>query len=180
MADSFIIFTPNPPCISTLTSSGKQSEWKKLQDELKRTLENYNKNNFANQEIEIFDFLDKPLSELTRSHFLKMIKKLIEKIKDEIKENNLKPEPVEFNKEERDVFTLTYKNIFALANIIIYIIENTTSKGKLYDIVYDFAFSNQIPSFKDNVIQKQVLSKLMIEIDSIKTLNLSLYQENDY
>ena len=180
MADSFIIFTPNPPCISTLTSSGKQSEWKKLQDELKRTLENYNKNNFANQEIEIFDFLDKPISELTRSHFLKMIKKLIEKIKDEIKENNLKPEPVEFNKEERDVFTLTYKNIFALANIIIYIIENTTSKGKLYDIVYDFAFSNQIPSFKDNVIQKQVLSKLMIEIDSIKTLNLSLYQENDY
>ena len=43
MADSFIIFTPNPPSISKLTSSGKQSQWTKIQKNLEKILENYKK-----------------------------------------------------------------------------------------------------------------------------------------
>ena len=84
MSDSFIIFTPNPPSISTLTSQGKQSHWTKIQKNLEKILENYKKNDFINQELNIFDIIDKPFGNMSHNHFLKIIKKLIEKIKDEI------------------------------------------------------------------------------------------------
>ena len=43
MAESFIIFTPNPPSISTLTSSGKQFEWTKIKKNLEKILDEYKK-----------------------------------------------------------------------------------------------------------------------------------------
>ena len=75
MADSFIIFTPNPPSISKLTSSGKQSQWKRIQDNLGKILKNYAKNEFFNQELEICDIIDKPFDKMNHNHFLKVTKK---------------------------------------------------------------------------------------------------------
>ena len=97
MADSFIIYTQNPPSISTLTSSGKQSQWSSIQKGLEELLENYKKNDFGHQELQLFDFIEKPLDELSNKDFFKVIKKLTEKIKDDIEENDLSPEPVMFN-----------------------------------------------------------------------------------
>ncbi len=59
MADSFIIYTPNPPSISTLTSSGKQSLWLKIQKNLEKILEGYKKNDFSHQELILCDIIDK-------------------------------------------------------------------------------------------------------------------------
>ena len=74
---------------------------------------------------------------------------------------------------------MTYKNIFSIVNDIIYIIDNITSKGKTYDIVHDFAYKGILPQFKDAIISKQQLSKLFMELDSIKIVNVCLYKEND-
>ena len=43
MDDSFIIFIPNPPSISKLTSSGKQSQWSNIRQDLEKLIENYKK-----------------------------------------------------------------------------------------------------------------------------------------
>ena len=179
MADSFLIYTPNPPSISTLTSSGKQSQWSNIQKGLEELLENYKKNDFGHLELELFDFIEKPLDELSNKDFFKVIKKLTERIKDHIEENDLSPEPVMFNSSDRNIFNLTYKNIFSIVNDIIYIIDNITSKGKTYDIVHDFAYKGILPQFKDAIISKQQLSKLFMELDSIKIVNVCLYKEND-
>ena len=179
MAESFIIFTPNPPSISTLTSSGKQSQWKRIQDNLAKILKNYTKNEFFNQELELCDIIDKPFDKMSHNHFLKVTKKLIEKIKDDIKEYNLKPESITFNSKDTGTFNLTYKKVFSLVNVIIYIIDNITSKGKLADIVYDFAFKGIMPKFKDVAISKQQISKVLIELDSIKIIKINLYKENE-
>jgi hypothetical protein len=179
MTESFIIYTPNPPSISTLTSSGKQSQWSNIQKGLEELLDNYKKNDFGHQELELFDFIEKPLDELSNKDFFKVIKKLTERIKDHIEENDLSPEPVMFNSSDRNIFNLTYKNIFSIVNDIIYIIDNITSKGKTYDIVHDFAYKGILPQFKDAIISKQQLSKLFMELDSIKIVNVCLYKEND-
>ena len=84
MTESFIIYTPNPPSISTLTSSGKQSQWSSIKKGLEELLENYKKNDFGHQELELFDFIEKPLDELCNKDFFKVIKKLTERIKDGI------------------------------------------------------------------------------------------------
>ena len=179
MVDSFIIYTPNPPSISTLPSSGKQTEWKKTINNLKILLENYKKNDFNNQESELFDFIDKSFEEMNPKDFYKNIKNLMEKIKDDIKLNNYKLDSISFNSLDRSVFNLTFKNIFLLVDIIIHIIENTNSKGKIYDIVYDFVYNNKIPSFKDEIYHKQQLSKLFSNLNSVQTIKLCLYEENE-
>ena len=177
MADSFIVYIPNPPNIALLTSSGKQSQWVKIQKTVEKIIENYIKNDFAHLELGLCDVIDKPLENLSHSHFFKTIKKIMEKIKDDFKEKNLKPESLTFNKTDNNVFNLTYKNIISLVYIIINIIENTTSKGKIYDIVHDFAYKNVIPLFKDFYISKQQVSKLIIGLDSIKKINICLYKD---
>ena len=179
MTESFIIYTPNPPSISTLTSSGKQSQWSSIKKGLEELLENYKKNDFGHQELELFDFIEKPLDELCNKDFFKVIKKLTERIKDDIEENDLSPEPVVFNSSDRNIINLTYKNIFSIVNNIIYIIDNIASKGKTYDIVHDFAYKGILPQFKDAIISKQQLSKLFMELESIKIVNVCLYKENE-
>ena len=54
MADSFIIYTPNPPSISTLTSSGKQFEWTKIKNSLENILAIYKNNDYEHQEFHFF------------------------------------------------------------------------------------------------------------------------------
>ena len=178
MADSFIIYTPNPPSISTLTSSGKHSEWTKIKNNLEKCLTNYKNNDYEHQEFYFFDFLEKNLEEMTHSQFFKVVKKLMEKIKEEKKEYNLKVEPISFNKSDISVFNLSFKNIMSLINIIMYLIENSTSKNKA-DIVYDFSYNNKIPAFKDVLIHKQQLTKLLSKLDSVKTLKIKLIDDND-
>ena len=179
MAESFIIFTPNPPNISILTSSGKQFEWTKIKKNLEKILDEYKKNDYKNQEFELFDFIDKTFEEMSHNHFRGFVKKLIEKIKDEMKENYLKPEAITFNSKDKSIIDLSFKNIFSLVNIIIYLIENNNSKGKSSDIIYNFAFEKKIPSFKDVLIYQKRLSQLISTLDSIKTLRISLYKENE-
>ena len=142
-------------------------------------MENYKKNDFINQELNIFDIIDKPFGNMSHNHFLKIIKKLIEKIKDEIKEYNLKPESITFSSSDSATFNITYKKVFSLANIIMYILDNITSKGKLADIVYDFAFKGIMPKFKDISISKQQISKVLAELDSMKVIRICLYKENE-
>ena len=40
MADNFIIFTPNPPSISTMTSYGKNSQWTDIKKYLEKLIKN--------------------------------------------------------------------------------------------------------------------------------------------
>ena len=179
MDDSFIIFIPNPPSISKLTSSGKQSQWSSIKQELEKLIENYKKYDYFNQEAVLFDVIDKPFPNMSNNHFLKIIKKLIEKIKEDIKEYNLKPEPISFISSESGIFTITFKNIFSLVNIIMYIIDNITSKGQLYDIVYDFSFKGIMPKFKDSSISNQQISNLLAKLNSIQTIKINLCKENE-
>ena len=178
MADSFIIYTPNPPSISTLTSSGKQSEWTKIKNNLENLLINYKNNDCEHQEFHFLDFIDKNYEEMTHSQFSKFVKKIMEKIKEEKKEYKIKVEPISFNKSDISVFNLTFKNIISLVNIIMYLIDNNTSKAKS-DTIYNFAYKNTIPSFKDVFIHKQQLTKLLSKLDSIKTLKIKLIDDND-
>ena len=73
--------------------------------------------------------MDKSFEEMNHKQFYKLIKKLIEKIKYDFKENNLKTEDITFHPKDKTIFDLTFKNIISLVNIIIFIIDNNTSKG---------------------------------------------------
>ena len=179
MGDRFIIYIPNPPSISTLPSSGKNSIWLKIKNNLEKIFENYKKNECSNIELKLFDFIDKPFEEMSHSHFLKIVKKFMDKIKEEVKESNLRFEQISFNKKDMTIFDLTFKNILSLVNIIMHIIDNTTSKGKTSDIVYDFAYKSKLPKYKDIIINKQQLSKILVNLQSVQTIKISLYKENE-
>ena len=136
-------------------------------------------NDFYNQELELCDIIDQPLSEMSHNHFLKIVKKIADKIKDNIEDLEIKQEPATFNSSDNTIFNLTYKNIFSLVNIIIYILDNITSKGKLNDIVYNFAYKGIMPKFKDISIAKQQISSLLSELESIKIIKINLYKEKE-
>ena len=81
MDDSFIIFIQNPPSISKLTSLGKQAKQSSIKQELEKLIENYKKYDYFNQEAILFDIINKPFPNMSNNHFLKIVKKLIDKIK---------------------------------------------------------------------------------------------------
>ena len=58
MAENFLIFTPNPPSITSLPNSGKQTKWNKLENQLKIILDNYKIDDLTNQEMNLFSFFD--------------------------------------------------------------------------------------------------------------------------
>ena len=181
MADSFIIYTPNPPSISTLTSSGKQSEWTKITKNLEKILEDYKKNDLANQEMLLFEiFIDKPFKEMNCPQFYRVVKRIMEKINYEIKDNNfVKTNGITFDSSDKSVFELTFKNIVSIVYLIINIIDNINTKGKISEAIYDFAFNTTIPKFKDIQIYKQKISDIVNILGSVETIKINLYKENE-
>ena len=182
MADSFIIYIPNPPKISTLTSAEKQNQWTKITKKFAKILEDYKKNNYANQEITLFEsFIDRPFKEMNPAQFNKVVKKLMIKINNEIKDNKyLKNEEIAFDSSNESIFDLTFKNIISIVYLIIKIIENINiTKGKMSDVIYDFAFNSTIPNFKDVQIYKMKLSDIINKLYSVKTIKINLFTKKE-
>ena len=121
MTESFLIFTSNPPNISRLNTAGKSMEWKKMTRNLQNILDNYQKNDLTHQEMKLFNFLDETFEEMTPSHLHKTIKKFMDKITDDMKENGIKMIPISYTKEKSEL-TLNYGNIIPIVYIIMYIL----------------------------------------------------------
>ena len=134
---SFLIFTPNPPTITTMPPSGKESQLKKLKNRLQNILQEYKENDLGHQEMKIFNFIEQNIEEMPSSYLYKIVKKFMDKIKDEMKDNKVKAGHIAFHK-DKSQFDLNFGHIFSLVNIIIYILENISSKGKTSDIIKDF------------------------------------------
>ena len=176
MAENFLIFTPNPPSITSLPNSGKQTKWNKLENQLKIILDNYKIDDLTNQEMNLFSFFDEKLEKMEKSHLHKIIKKFADKIKEEMKNNHIKPGPISL-KNDISEFNLNFGNILSIVyNIILYILENITSKGKTSEIIYDFIFNEKIPSFKENKGEVKI-GKIIKLLDDVKTLNICLYKD---
>ena len=172
MTESFLIFTSNPPNISRLNTAGKSLEWKKMTRNLQNILDNYQKNDLTHQEMKLFNFLDETFEEMTPSHLHKTIKKFMDKITDDMKENGIKMIPISFTKEKLEL-TLNYGNIIPIVYIIKYILENIVTKGKTSDAIYDFIYKDKIPEFKEK--KEQRFSQVIKLLNTVKTLNICLY-----
>ena len=172
MTESFLIFTSNPPNISRLNTAGKSMEWKKMTRNLQNILDNYQKNDLTHQEMKLFNFLDETFEEMTPSHLHKTIKKFMDKITDDMKENGIKMIPISFTKEKLEL-TLNYGNIIPIVYIIKYILENIVTKGKTSDAIYDFIYKDKIPEFKEK--KEQQFSQVIKLLNTVKTLNICLY-----
>ena len=178
MNESFLIFNPNPPGVNNMPKSGKNDLWKKMTYSLKVILDNYKKNDFTHQEMKLFNFLEEKekFEDMTPSHLHKVVKKFMEKIKDEIRENGIKLSPLVFPKDISE-FNLNYGNIYFIVNIMFYILENLTTKGKTSDVIKDFISSDKIPTFKEKKINDYSLSQIIKIFNNVKTLNFCLYKE---
>ena len=172
MTESFLIFTSNPPNISRLNTAGKSLEWKKMTRNLQNILDNYQKNDLTHQEMKLFNFLDETFEEMTPSHLHKTIKKFMDKITDDMKENGIKMIPISYTKEKSEL-TLNYGNIIPIVYIIKYILENIVTKGKTSDAIYDFIYKDKIPEFKEK--KEQRFSQVIKLLNTVKTLNICLY-----
>ncbi len=172
MTESFLIFTSNPPNISRLNTAGKSMEWKKMTRNLQNILDNYQKNDLTHQEMKLFNFLDETFEEMTPSHLHKTIKKFMDKITDDMKENGIKMIPISYTKEKLEL-TLNYGNIIPIVYIIKYILENIVTKGKTSDAIYDFIYKDKIPEFKEK--KEQPISQVIKLLNTVKTLNICLY-----
>ena len=172
MTESFLIFTPNPPNISNLNTAGKSSEWKTLTKNLQSILDNYKKNDLMHQEMKLFNFLDETFEEMSPSHLHKAIKKFMDKISDDMKENGIKMNPISFSKDKLE-FTLNYGNIIPIVYIIIYILDNIITKGKTSDAIYDFIYKDKVPEFKEK--KDQQIAKVIKLFNNVKTLYICLY-----
>jgi uncharacterized protein YbgA (DUF1722 family) len=61
---------------------------------LKIILDNYKIDDLTNQEMNLFSFFDEKLEKMEKSHLHKIIKKFADKIKEEMKNNHIKPGPI--------------------------------------------------------------------------------------
>ena len=139
MTESFLIFIPNPPSISLMPLSNKRTKFEKIKLDIKNILEDYKINDLANQEMKLFNFLDMTFEEMNPSHLHKIIKKFMDEIKGEMKRNSIKANPISFPI-DRTEFNLTFAHILSIVNIIIYILENSTEKGKTSDMIHIILF----------------------------------------
>ena len=55
---SFLIFNPNPPSISTMPPSGKESQLKKIKNKLQSILGDYKIYDLGHQEMKLFNFIE--------------------------------------------------------------------------------------------------------------------------
>ena len=176
MTESFLIFTPDLPSITLLPRSGKLHQWNSMSKEIQNIIDNYKKNDLENQEMKFFNFIDEKLEEMSTSHLHKIVKKLLEKIKDEMKENGIKQNISSFNIDNSE-FNLNFSNILSIVNIIINILDNLTTKGKTSDAVKDFIYQDKIPDFKEKKANDQTLSQIIQKFKEVKTLNICLYKD---
>ena len=174
MTESFLIFTPNPPCITTMSSSNKQSQFKRIKNDIKNILEDYKNNDLANQEMKLFNFIDITFEEMNPSHLHKIIRKFMDEIRGEMKRNGIKPYPISFPI-DRTEFNLTFAHILSIVNIIMYILDNSNEKGKASDIIYNFIYKDKIPSVKDTKVNDQSILQVIKILKNVKTLNICLY-----
>ena len=174
MTESFLIFIPNPPEISLMPPSNKQYQFKNIQLDIKNILEDYKKNDLANQEMKLFNFIDITFGEMNSSHLHKIIKKFMDEIKGEMKKNSIKPSPISFPI-DRTEFNLTFSHILTIVNIIIYILENSTEKGKASDMIYNFIYKDKIPTFKEGKLNEQQIMQVIKILNNVKILNICLY-----
>ena len=180
----FLIYNQNSSNIDTMESSAKNRRWIEVANELEKFLDNYKNNRLNLQEMKIFNFLEKPIEDLSlkpSSDLEKTIKIFIKKIKEEIKENGIKVFPLKVSKDKSD-FELNYKNILSIVNIMVLIIENISTKGKTYEAIYDFFFKDKIPEFKLKNPIEDSLKEVLRRFNDVKILNICLYknQEDNY
>ena len=174
MTESFLIFTPNPPCITTMSSSNKQSQFKRIKNDIKNILEDYKNNDLANQEMKLFNFIDITFEEMNPNHLHKIIRKFMDEIRGEMKRNGIKPYPISFPI-DRTEFNLTFAHILSIVNIIMYILDNSNEKGKASDMIYNFIYKDKIPSVKDSKVNDQSILQVIKILKNVKTLNIRLY-----
>ena len=174
MTESFLIFTPNPPSITTMTSSNKQSQFKRIKNEIKNILEDYKNNDLKNQEMKLFNFIDITFEEMNPSHLHKIIRKFMDEIRAEMKKNSIKPNPLSFPI-DRTEFNVTFGHILSIVNIIMYILDNHTEKGKTSEMLYNFIYKDKIPSFKEGKVNDQSIMQVFKIFNNVKTLNFRLY-----
>ena len=174
MKESFLIFTPNPPSVSTMPSSRKTSQYKKIKSDIKKILDDYKINDLANQEMKLFNFIDMTFEEMNPSHLHKIIKKFMDEIKGEMKRNSIKANPISFPI-DRTEFNLTFAHILSIVNIIIYILENSTEKGKTSDMIHNFIYKDKIPTFKEGKVNEQQIIQVIKILNNVKVLNICLY-----
>ena len=174
MKESFLIFTPNPPSVSTMPSSRKTSQYKKIKSDIKKILDDYKINDLANQEMKLFNFIDMTFEEMNPSHLHKIIKKFMDEIKGEMKRNSIKANPISFPI-DRSEFNLTFAHILSIVNIIIYILENSTEKGKTSDMIHNFIYKDKIPTFKEGKVNEQQIIQVIKILNNVKVLNICLY-----
>ena len=171
---SFLIFNPNPPSISTMPPSGKESQLKKIKNKLQSILGDYKIYDLGHQEMKLFNFIEQNFEEMPSNYLYKIVKKFIDKIIDEMKENKIKAGHIIFPKDKSE-FNLNFSHILSLVNIIIYILNNISSKGKTSDIIKDFIDKGQIPTFKNNKSYDDSFMKIINILKNVKTLNICLY-----
>ena len=171
---SFLIFTPNPPTITTMPPSGKESQLKKIKTKLQNILKDYKECDLGHQEMRIFNFIEQNLEEMPSNDLYKIVKKFMDKIKDEMKENKVKPSHITFTK-DKSQFNLNFGHIFSLVNMFIYIVEYNSTKGKTCDIIKDFIDKGIIPTFKGDKASDQQFMKIISLLKNVKTLNICLY-----
>ena len=184
MNENFLIYSQKIPNIATMQPSDKDRQWIKIANELEAIIDDYRKNNLILQEMKIFNFLDKPIEEISSKSFSdleKIIKTFIKKIKEEAKENGIQQLNPTFSKDKSEL-DLNFKNIFFIVNIMVIIVENISTKGKTSEAIYNFIFKDTIPEFKIKKSDEPKLKQLLGRFNEIKILNICLYKspEDNY
>lgn len=187
-SESFIIYNTNQPNISLLSSSGKNSYWMKLLDQLQITVVNYITNKLNEQETTLFDFVEVPFSKMDKNQFYKSVKLLIEKIKTERfgkgeeDQQFFQTGGVQFPLIDKGQFCLSFQNICSIVNFLIFLIDSLDDlpKNVAENTLYKFAFNNSVPSFKDFTIFDQNFSKILDNFCSVKEIKISLSEGVKY
>ena len=184
MNENFLIYSQKTKNIATMQPSDKDRQWIKIANELEAIIDYYRKNNLNLQEMKIFNFLDKPIEEISSKSFSdleKIIKTFIKKIKEEAKENGIQQLNPTFSKDKSEL-DLNFKNIFFIVNIMVIIVENISTKGKTSEAIYNFIFKDTIPEFKLKKSDESKLKQLLVRFNEVKILNICLYKspEDNY
>ena len=169
----FISYDLKSKNISKLSQEQQNFYIENIKNQLNNSINDYNSKNLSEQDNILFGFSDESLnSENKNKNLTSTIQEMIENIEEGENYTFFKKQKIELKNMDKGIYNISYIEICAIVNLIIFILKSIPKKKK-EKLYYNFYFKGEIPNNKleFNGIS---INKIKINMDSIKQLNICI------
>ena len=173
--NNYITYDFNTKGISKLNLNQKNFYISSIINQSKKLIYDYESRNLSSQDLYIFGFSELKYESENKSTYFSYIQKIIENIENSNNYEYIKRQIVDINNmDNKGIYNISYKEICAIVNFIIYILKEILKKKKFAEA---FFIDEEIPNNKIE-INGVKLKSVLLHSDSVKQINICISEKN--